>query len=319
MAEAQPNPPHAPGGGGPRRLRGRPLRSLPADRRSHLRQLLRRQRDGELRGGVPERVRHRAGRAGGGRRRHLVRVRLAAGRLRHARAAQRDGGHAPPATCSCRRSSAWRRSSTTPTRRSSSCRRRACCAWRCMWPWSASSSSRARPRPSGLAVLKGLGSDLSGLLASPPAMGLAALWLVGSLALVGLFPREPIGDAASTDASRGGADRDAGSRGADRVAQVARRAAEAGGGAARRRREGAGAEVQRLPVPRLPHDLHGVSRHHRQVPGLAPGRVPVRDPRLPAGERMRVRGHSQFCMRGGGRGAAGARKEQGRRARGLAV
>jgi uncharacterized membrane protein/predicted DsbA family dithiol-disulfide isomerase len=47
--------------------------------------------------------------------------------------------------------------------------------------------------PSGLGVLKGLGNDVSGLVSSPPAAGLAALWLVGSLALVGLFPREPIG------------------------------------------------------------------------------------------------------------------------------
>ena len=51
--------------------------------------------------------------------------------------------------------------------------------------------------PSGLAVLKGLGSDLSSLVASPPAVGLAALWLVGSLALVGLFPREQIADEVS--------------------------------------------------------------------------------------------------------------------------
>jgi uncharacterized membrane protein len=51
--------------------------------------------------------------------------------------------------------------------------------------------------PSGLGVLKNLGSDLSGLVSSPPALGLAALWLVGSLALVGLFPREPIGAEAS--------------------------------------------------------------------------------------------------------------------------
>ena len=47
--------------------------------------------------------------------------------------------------------------------------------------------------PSGLGVLKGLGNDLSGLVANPTAAGLGALWLVGSLALVGLFPREPIG------------------------------------------------------------------------------------------------------------------------------
>jgi uncharacterized membrane protein/protein-disulfide isomerase len=47
--------------------------------------------------------------------------------------------------------------------------------------------------PSGLGVLKGLGNDVSALVSSPPAAGLAALWLVGSLALVGLFPREPIG------------------------------------------------------------------------------------------------------------------------------
>ena len=101
------------------------------------------------------------------------------------------------------------------------------------------SSAAAPVGPGGAA--RASGSDLSGLLASPPALGLAALWLVGSLALVGLFPREPIGDAAPAHAAPRRRRRDAGSRGADRVAQVARRAAEAGRGAARRRREGAGA------------------------------------------------------------------------------
>ena len=46
--------------------------------------------------------------------------------------------------------------------------------------------------PAGLSVLKGLGSDVSGVVSSPQAVGLAALWLVGSVALVGLFPRESI-------------------------------------------------------------------------------------------------------------------------------
>lgn len=51
--------------------------------------------------------------------------------------------------------------------------------------------------PSGIAVLKDVGRDLSGVLANPAAVGLGAAWLVASLALVGLFPREPIGDAAA--------------------------------------------------------------------------------------------------------------------------
>jgi len=51
--------------------------------------------------------------------------------------------------------------------------------------------------PSGIAVLKDIGRDLSGVLANPAALGLGAAWLVASLALVGLFPREPIGDAAA--------------------------------------------------------------------------------------------------------------------------
>ena len=51
--------------------------------------------------------------------------------------------------------------------------------------------------PSGIAVLKDVGRDLSGVLANPAALGLGAAWLVASLALVGLFPREPIGDAAA--------------------------------------------------------------------------------------------------------------------------
>src|SRR5688572_8209498 len=51
--------------------------------------------------------------------------------------------------------------------------------------------------PSGLAVLKDIGRDLSGVLANPAALGLGAAWLVASLALVGLFPRDSIGDAAA--------------------------------------------------------------------------------------------------------------------------
>ena len=51
--------------------------------------------------------------------------------------------------------------------------------------------------PSGIGVLKDVGRDLSGVLANPAALGLGAAWLVASLALVGLFPREPIGDAAA--------------------------------------------------------------------------------------------------------------------------
>jgi protein-disulfide isomerase len=38
---------------------------------------------------------------------------------------------------------------------------------------------------------------VAGLLASPSALGLAGAWLVASLALVGLFPREPIAEASS--------------------------------------------------------------------------------------------------------------------------
>lgn len=41
-------------------------------------------------------------------------------------------------------------------------------------------------------LVSGLGSDISDMVGSPSAMGLGALWLVGSLALVALFPREAI-------------------------------------------------------------------------------------------------------------------------------
>ena len=157
-------------------------------------------------------------------------------------------------------------------------------------------------------MLKGLGSDLSGLLASPPAMGLAALWLVGSLALVGLFPREPIGDEASA------------TRAAAAPIETLDPAALTEWHKwldAQPKQDAAlpadGVKVRVLkfndyqcPACRMTYmAYHDIIAKYR---GLAPGRVPVRDPRLPAGERMRVRGHSQFCMRGGGRGAAGARR-----------
>ena len=41
-------------------------------------------------------------------------------------------------------------------------------------------------------LVSGIGSDISDVVGSPSAMGLGALWLVGSLALVALFPREAI-------------------------------------------------------------------------------------------------------------------------------
>jgi len=49
--------------------------------------------------------------------------------------------------------------------------------------------------PAGLAAVRTAGADIAGALSSPPALGLGAAWLVASLALVGLFPREAILDA----------------------------------------------------------------------------------------------------------------------------
>jgi uncharacterized membrane protein/protein-disulfide isomerase len=46
--------------------------------------------------------------------------------------------------------------------------------------------------PSLGSLLSGVGSDIAGMVSSPNAMGLGALWLLGSLALVALFPREAI-------------------------------------------------------------------------------------------------------------------------------
>jgi len=46
--------------------------------------------------------------------------------------------------------------------------------------------------PSLGSLLSRVGEDVSGVFSSPSAMGLGALWLVGSLALVALFPREAI-------------------------------------------------------------------------------------------------------------------------------
>jgi uncharacterized membrane protein/protein-disulfide isomerase len=55
-----------------------------------------------------------------------------------------------------------------------------------------------------LALLSGLGEDVRETAANPSAMGLGALWLLGSLALVALFPREeirPTGQAAAAAAA----------------------------------------------------------------------------------------------------------------------
>ena len=52
-------------------------------------------------------------------------------------------------------------------------------------------SSAMAPSKLG-SLLSGIGDDISGLVSSPGAMGLTALWLLGSIALVALFPREAI-------------------------------------------------------------------------------------------------------------------------------
>lgn len=56
--------------------------------------------------------------------------------------------------------------------------------------------------PSGLAAVPGyLAEDIGGLFGSAPALGLAALWVVGSVGLVAAFPKEPIREAGAPVAS----------------------------------------------------------------------------------------------------------------------
>jgi uncharacterized membrane protein/protein-disulfide isomerase len=50
-------------------------------------------------------------------------------------------------------------------------------------------------------LLSGIGTDIRATAASPNAMGLGALWLIGSLALVALFPREAIRDTSAAAAA----------------------------------------------------------------------------------------------------------------------
>jgi uncharacterized membrane protein/protein-disulfide isomerase len=52
-------------------------------------------------------------------------------------------------------------------------------------------SSAVAPAKLG-SILSGIGSDFGGVVTSPGAMGVGALWLLGSLALVALFPRDAI-------------------------------------------------------------------------------------------------------------------------------
>ena len=80
--------------------------------------------------------------------------------------------------------------------------------------------------PSGIAVLKDAGRDLSGVLANPAALGLGAAWLVASLALVGLFPRESDRRRRGPGAGSRGPARNAGSGGPDGVAPLAGHPAE---------------------------------------------------------------------------------------------
>ena len=100
---------------------------------------------------------------------------------------------APPATCSCCRWWGWPASSISPTR-PSSCSQKACPL--CIAVYASVVgifivSSAVAPAKLG-SLLSGAGRDISGLMSSPGAMGLAAAWLLGSIALVALFPREAI-------------------------------------------------------------------------------------------------------------------------------
>ena len=61
-------------------------------------------------------------------------------------------------------------------------------------------SSAIAPSKLG-SLVSGIGSDLGGLMSNPTAIGIAAVWLLGSIGLVALFPREAIRDEAAQAAA----------------------------------------------------------------------------------------------------------------------
>ena len=61
-------------------------------------------------------------------------------------------------------------------------------------------SSAIAPSKLG-SLVSGIGSDISGLVSNPTAIGIGAAWLLGSIALVALFPREAIQEPAAQAAA----------------------------------------------------------------------------------------------------------------------
>jgi protein-disulfide isomerase len=61
-------------------------------------------------------------------------------------------------------------------------------------------SSAIAPSKLG-SLVSGVGSDISGLVSNPTAIGIGAAWLLGSIALVALFPREAIQEPAAQAAA----------------------------------------------------------------------------------------------------------------------
>ena len=97
----------------------------------------------------------------------------------------------------------------------------------------------------------------------------------------------------------------------ERVARVARSSARGAGSDAAGERQGPVDQVQRLSVPVVPSGAHALQGHHCEVRGRVSRRLRVREPRLPARNRVRRRRRSRGGVRGGRGREAGEGEEPG--------
>ena len=148
-------------------------------------------------------------------------------------------------------------------------------------------------------------SDVRVFARSPLAIVVAILFFAGAASTLAWFPRE---GGCGAGRSRGPGLAPGSHAGSDvGVPALVQLAAAGAAGRAVRRREGAGREVQRLPVPGLRPVLPAIQADFREVRGGAPRPGEAGAEGLPAQSRLQRRAgadHSPGGLRRGGRGAA---------------
>ena len=162
------------------------------------------------------------------------------------------------------------------------------------------------------ALQSGVTKDLGGLKGSPTAALLAVMWLVASAGLVLAFPREQAASAQSASAPAAVPAVPVETLSPEQLTEVQAwldRQPTVPEVMPTGQRQGSADQVQRLSVPVVSSGLHPLQGHHREVRGGLSWCLQVREPGLPARDRVRSRWRSWSGMRSGRRRATGQGKE----------